>query len=119
MSPHRTELWNPSPEQLENLTPEKVRDLMVKCFVEAQRETLAHARTRMGLDSGLASVEHTVVSAVRAKFANVGRDFDNPTKDGIVAVLSELGDQARAMGTPEDIIARHHAIMRKAIAQIA
>lgn len=104
-------LWSPSSDDMAGLTPPKVRDLMVRCFIEVHGETIARAKGRVGRPSGPDDIRHTVESTVRAAFAQRGFDYDKPDRGSLALVVRDLARQAEAIGAPPDVIARHSQII--------
>lgn len=109
--------WEPSAEDLVDLTPVKARELLVRCFVEAQGEMLASAKRRMGVRDHADAIERTIRASIKSKFAGLGLDYENPTCEGIALVLDELAKQASAMGTPSHIVVRHVTVMKDVLAR--
>ncbi len=89
------------------MTPVKARDLIVKCFYEAQRETFAAAGENLGRAPNDAELHNTVTGAVRVTFREAGADFDHPTKDSLMAVVQILARKSKSWGTPPDIVEHH------------
>lgn len=103
-----SELQTVSASQLSNLTPMAARELVVECFFQAQKETFR--RAAVSLRQELPSDEElrkTVEGAVRFAFRGVKADFENPTRQTLLDVVSKLADRAAAMGTPVDIVSHH------------
>lgn len=96
-----------SVEDLKDLTPVGARDLVVRCFHAAQRETLVRAASSLGAVPSDDALRRTVEGAVRLAFRSVQADFEAPTKPVLLGVVSALAAKAAAMGTPQDIIEHH------------
>lgn len=94
-------------EDLLNLTPHRARDLLVKCFCNAQLETFRRAATKLGNHPSPEQLERTVEGAVRLAFRSTKGDFENPTPESLGAAVMDLATKAAAMGTPHDIIEHH------------
>jgi hypothetical protein len=94
-------------EALVGLTPRRARDLVVQCFFNAQMETFKRAATRLGADTSEDQLRRTVEGAVRLAFRSTKGDFENPTRDSLMAAVMDLAGKASAMGTPHDIIEHH------------
>ena len=100
------------------LTPVKARDIIVKCFVEAQRETMFRASQRLGTKADDKQIETMVCNLVKMSFKRAGANFDEPTKMDLAEVIEILAGKAKAMGTPKDIVEFHHQMISKALAKL-
>ena len=72
--------WFLDASDLLDVSPIKARDLIVKCFYEAQKETIAAAGKTIGQAQNDAELQNTVIGAVRLAFREAAGDFDQPTK---------------------------------------
>ena len=91
------------------VTPLRVRDLIIECFFSAQHETFERSRKQVGaarLDE--ASLRASVVTGVRLAFKESGGDYDAPTARSLGEVVQVLARKSEAWGTPPDVI-QHHA----------
>lgn len=112
----RQELSN---EELENLTPLGARDIVVRCFYNAQRETFERAAQRIGAKPSDEELRKTVEGAVRLAFRAAKADFENPTRASLMEAVQSLASKAAAMGTPPDIIEHHRTQLGKVFAALA
>ena len=110
--------WSLKESDLDDLSPLKARDLIIKCFFEAQKETFARAKQDLGIakDEELMT---SVVGSVRLAFRGVEEDFDNPTKKSLLKVVGSLARKAASWGTPQDIINYHKSQIEKIIGLLA
>ena len=99
--------WVVPAKDLVDLTPEKARGLIVRCFLEAQKETFARARERLGQTPTEATLLANVEGAVRLAFRESGGEYDHPTAENLEKVVEVLARKAGSWGTPQDVI-RHH-----------
>jgi hypothetical protein len=99
--------WTVPPESLVGLTPSRARDLIVRCFLEAQKETFARAGERLGRSVSDAALEGNVIGAVRLAFRESGDEYDRPTLESLTRVVDVLARKAGSWGTPEDVILHH------------
>ena len=101
--------WTVPGSQLVDLTPIRARDLVVECFLFAQRETLIRAKLKVGA-SGMddAAIRASIVGAVRLAFKESGGEYDRPTVASLTSAIAVLARKAEAWGTPIDIIQHHH-----------
>jgi hypothetical protein len=99
--------WYCAPSDLVGLTPQHARNLIVDCFIQAQRETMERSRAGIGLDTDPEIIRAEAEHTVRDAFENTGGDFDNPDKASLDRAAESLLQTARNLGTPPDIM-RHH-----------
>lgn len=104
--------------QLSALTIEAVRNLVVQCFFEAQRETFSRAADRLGAPTSDEELRRMVEGAVRLSFRATGGDFDAPTIATLAAAVENLAARAASMGTPADIVAHHRQQLEKVFAAL-
>ena len=95
------------PSDLDDLTAQHARDLIVECFFQAQHETMQRNRAAVGESTDMHAVRHEAQDAVRSAFECTGGDFDNPDRASLERTVEFLVKNAASMGTPADII-RHH-----------
>ncbi len=110
--------WCPAAEELVGLDPVRARDIVVKCFFEAQRETIASAKKSLGMPATDAEIRASAEGALRMAFAKVGADYDAPTKESLRAAVGSLVETSRAFGTPADIVAHHVSIIEGILARL-
>ncbi len=111
----RFKRWSPSESDLKDMNPVKARDLIIKCFFEAQQETFARSRQQLGLQSNEKETQGSIVSAIKLVMREVGGDFDNPTKESLMKAVDVLGRKASSWGTPDDITGHHKEQIRKVL----
>ncbi len=111
--------WCVSERELDQLSPERARDLIVKCFQEAQRETFARARESLGARQDEDALKRSLVHAVRLAFQEAGYDFDHPTMEGLMEVVETLTRKAQSWGTPPDIIEHHRSEIGRVLDALA
>ena len=97
----------------EQLTPLFVRDQLLECFESANRE-FARLLKQPVTDEQLKQQVRTFVEGV---FSQCGVSYVSPTKDGIVAAISECKSNAEKMMGPQgtEIIAHHYDEMMKLV----
>jgi len=89
----------------ESVTPEFVRDELLRCFESANRE-FARILDQPVTDEALRDQVYGFVSGV---FLQCGANFDAPTKNGILLAMNECRRNAEAMmGERGAGIIRHH-----------
>jgi|SRR5208282_3149526 len=111
---HTYKRWNVQPTDLVGLTPEKARDLITRCLLEAQKETFAENEQMLGHMPGEGELQTIVEGAVRLAFRETNQDYDNPTPQGLMKVVEVLARKSSSWGTPAAIIEHH----KKQIAQV-
>ncbi|MFN3396024.1 MAG: hypothetical protein ACK4Z9_04435 [Thermodesulfovibrionales bacterium] len=99
--------WFVDDKDLEGLDSYKARDIIVKCFFEAQKETFSRSRQTLGLEVDEKKILSNIVAAIRLAFKEVGEDFDKPTRESLLKVVDVLARKAASWGTPKDIIDHH------------
>jgi len=85
------------------VTPIMIRDAIIECFTKAHESVLEEMRDYADLKSEetLSEMKHkTVKSLVESKFKEVGGDFNNPTKDTLLQVITKLAEYASAFREP-------------------
>ncbi len=107
--------WSLGERDLQDLDAVKARDLIIKCFYEAQRETFARSKQELGRSADAEELMASVTSAVKVAFREVGGEFSAPTVATLRNVVDVLGRRAASWGTPKDIIAHHGAQIRRVL----
>lgn len=96
-----------------DVTPELVRDELLKCFQSANREfmDLLHQPVTD------AQLKQQVTQFVEGVFAKCGLSYTEPTKGGILTAISECKANAEAMMGPQGaaIIQGHYSEMMKLV----
>ena len=59
-----------------------------------------------------------VTGGVKAVFHELQCDFEQPTREGLQAVVDELANKSAAWGTPRSIILHHHTQIQRLLAQL-
>lgn len=103
--------WSPSEEDQKDLNPGKARDIIIKCFLEAQKETFARAKEKLHMSVSDEELKKSVTAAVRMTFKECGGDFENPDRKCLEKVVEDLAGKAASWKTPEDVIERHRKII--------
>lgn len=101
--------WTCSEADLLDLDAQRARDLVVRCFYEAQRHTFATQKERLGLPADLEALQRSASGAVRAAFQASGGDFGSPTKESLEAAIQVLARKAASWNTPPELIEHHKA----------
>lgn len=105
--------WTVSNSDLTDMNPIKARDLIIQCFYEAQRETLVRVKKRLGSPSDDANVMKSIEKIIKATFNEVGVDFQQPDKQGLMKVIESLAKKSSTVSTPLDIIEYHKGQVMK------
>ncbi|MBO0888590.1 hypothetical protein J2P12_05760, partial [Candidatus Bathyarchaeota archaeon] len=97
----------------ESVTPKFVRDELSRCFESANKEFL----TLLHQPATDEAVKAQVKQFVEGVFQNCGVSYDNPTKTGILAAISQCKSNAESMMGPQgaDIIRHHYEEMMKLV----
>lgn len=100
--------WNMPESEMVGLTPAKARELIEECFYQAQCETFARAKEKLGSsDTSPDSIRKAVTGAVRTAFREVGGDYEEPDVLTLRRVVEVLARKADSWGTPTDIVQHH------------
>ena len=99
--------WTCSEADLVDLDAAKARDLIERCFYEAQRETFIRVKQCLGVRSDDETIHRSIDSAVRIAIEQVGGNYDNPTERHLRDAIDILADRAASWGTPPDIFEHH------------
>lgn len=111
--------WAVKEAELEGLDAARARDLLVECFMAAQRETFVQAKGNLGLPIDEDSLRRSVESAVRSALKSAGGDYGAPTRQSIEGAIKVLAASAAAWGTPPEIVAHHHAQIERIVARLS
>ena len=88
-----------------------VREAIIKCFVVAHKEVLEQDLSSLAEEMGQEEFEKmkevNVRQLVRSFFEATYGDFENPTKESLIAVCDKLADFAKSFRQPE-IIKKHY-----------
>ncbi len=104
--------------ELGDLSPTMVRDLLVVCFTNAQKENFSR---NPGLVSGNPTDDHVtemMMAMLNEVARTVGGSMDSPDKGSLQKIVEELAHRAMMWGTPRDIINHHQEIMTRLISRI-
>jgi len=109
------EYWTVAESDLDEMTPVKARDLVIDCFFHAQKETFHAIKEKLNKESSDEEILESVRSIIKMTFDETGGDFENPTKQQLMAVIMNIAEKSKAWGTPEDIINHHKEQIEKII----
>jgi len=107
--------WQLKEQDLEGLNPIRARDIIIKCFFEAQKETFERSKKLLDRPASDDDIYRSVVGAVKVAFDETGGDFEKPGRETLVKVVTTLARKAGAWGTPADIIEHHRVLITKVI----
>jgi hypothetical protein len=94
----------------QNITPVIVKDAIIRCFLAAHKDVLEDLKKYGSMDSEeeLEKMKKLDVELLIQKyFKETGGDFDNPSKDELVAVCDKLAEYASHFRKP-DVIKKHY-----------
>ena len=97
--------------EFKDLTPGKVRDMLVACFAAARAEIVAEG----GATPDMAVLQNEAAAAVRDALRDVGGNFDDPKKEHFQPMLKVLSQRALTLGTPHNVVTRHAIRVIKAL----
>jgi hypothetical protein len=100
----------------ERVTPDLVRDELLKCFESANSEFMEVLKQPVD-DQAIRAQVYQFVTGV---FQNCGVSFENPTKAGILTAINQCKTNAESMMGPagSGIIIHHYAEMIKLVDQL-
>ena len=107
--------WECDPAAIKSLTPVKVRDLIIACFYQAQKETYASVRRETPFPTTDEFLKNIVWGAVHRAFDQAGVDFCHPTKEGLRKVVELLAARASSWETPKEVVDYNASQIIKAI----
>jgi len=110
--------WFVKPSHLLGLTPETARDLITRCFFEAQKETFSEAGQNLGQMPTDEQLQSTVEGAIRLAFRETGNDYDQPTKQSLFEVVQVLARKSATWKTPPEIVNHHKEQIGKVLAHL-
>lgn len=111
----RFKRWFVTEDDLKGLNPIKARDIIIKCFFEAQKETFARVKETLGRKVSDEEILESVTNAIRLMFKETGGSFDAPSKADLLKVVEGLASKAATWGTPEDIIQHHKTQIQRVL----
>ena len=98
---------------MEKITPEFVRDELLRCFESANKEFMALLNQPVTDEQ----LKQQVRQFVEGVFVNCGASYADPTKDGILTAISQCKSNAEKMMGPRgaEIIEHHYEEMMKLV----
>jgi hypothetical protein len=91
----------------EKVTPEFVRDELLRCFESANKEFM----TLLNQPVTDEQLKQQVRQFVEGVFVNCGASYADPTKDGILTAISQCKSNAEKMMGPQGAgIIQHHYV---------
>lgn len=90
---------------MEDLTPIKVRDSIIKCFYEAHK-ALLEENLQISDEEKAKFTQASITQIIKAQFEKNEYDFENPTKESLFYVLVGLAEIAKTFRNP-DLIVNH------------
>ena len=98
----------------DNFTPEMVRDAIIKCFYEAEKDILNSLFAPSDFDSSndaeQSKYRHIKIF-IKKMFSDVQGDFDNPTKESLINVIDRCAKYASSIRDKEIIEQNYNKIM--------
>ncbi|MCK5223845.1 hypothetical protein KAR04_03680 [Candidatus Calescamantes bacterium] len=99
--------WSIKEEDLKDLTLIDARNLIIICFYEAQKESIASTKKDMNSKINDGEMYNSVLARVRFASKQCGGDWENPSLEYLLNIVKYLENSASAAGTPDDIVAHH------------
>ncbi len=94
-------------------TARDVRDAIVRCFAEAHRAYFDRGLPEVPREDRLLRAE----AFLRATFDDINGDFDNPTKESLMAVINELA-QLSLMFRSQKLIKKYFKEIKQLIERL-
>ncbi len=107
--------WFVDEKDLIGLDTRRARDIIIKCFFEAQKETFARVKESLGRKVSDDEILESVTNAVKLVFKEVNGSFENPSKQDLLNVVERLASKSASWGTPQDIIEHHKTQIEKVL----
>jgi hypothetical protein len=108
--------WVIKEEDLRDLSPIKIRNLILNCLFEAQKEAFLHnAQDEEDREVDLNIIKESMESILHAGFKEIGGNFDDPTQEHLEQLIQYLADKSKSWGTPREIVDYHFFQMKKII----
>ncbi len=112
------ELWFVSADDLKEVTPKKARDIIIKCFFDAQKATFAIAGEKQGKKTNEIELHEAIKSEVKKTFNEAKCDFGNPTKECLRKVVELLYIKSASLGTPKEVRDHHKGQIEKILRRL-
>ncbi len=93
------------------ITPIMVRDAIVRCFIEAHKDSLGIEEQ----DSDI--IKRMVTEAVKKSFRETDGDFENPTKESLLRSIGNLKEFSKSFRNQE-VIENHFNAIKSLIDKI-
>ena len=99
--------WSIKEEDLKDLTLIDARNLIIICFYESQKESIASTKKDLNSKINDGEMYNSVVARVRFASKQCGGDWKNPSLKYLFNIVKYLESSASAAGTPDDVVAHH------------
>ena len=102
-----------------SVTPIMVRDAIIACFTEAHAKELEELRgySQDNEEQFEATKKIDVEMIIKKMFEETNHDFDNPTKESLLRVISKLAEFARNF-RDQETVSKHYQNIQTLIAHI-
>ena len=107
--------WNITSSDLEDLSPIKVRDLIIECLYRAQKKTLLRIKHKLDISSNEKEIKEYIKARIKMAFDEVGGDFEYPTRESLSNVVVVVVKMSTLFGTPKNIVEHHKGQMQRLI----
>lgn len=109
--------WNINISDLDDLSPVKVRDLIIECLYKAERETFLRIKNESNISSNEneKEIREYIETRVKIAFDTVGGNFEHPTKESLSNVAVVIAKMSTLFGTPKNVIEFHKGQMQRLI----
>ena len=117
-SDRKYELWFVSADDLKEVTPKKARDIIIRCFIDAQKATFAMSGEKQGKKLSDAELYEAIELEVKKTFNEAKCNFENPTKECLRKVVDLLYIKSASLGTPKEVRDHHKGQIEKILRRL-
>lgn len=107
--------WNISEDDMQDLTPIKVRNLLIRCFTYAHMEEVYEKKSKRQTYGDYEIVRQSIKGEIEITFKQIEADYNNPTRFTLSKVLDMLSKKQINRNMSSQIINHHKSQLQKAI----
>ncbi len=110
--------WEITEDDTVNLTPSKVRDLIIQCFTYAHFEEVLEKKKGLITHTDFDVVRNCLIAEIKVTFNQANENFENPTKQGLLKVINILAKKQINRGGNSFIIENHRTKLYSVISKL-
>ena len=102
------------------VTPIMVRDAIIECFTLAHSYVLEEEKEHFNYESAEKFEKfkkETIIDTIKSIFEELGGDFNNPTKEDLIELVTKL-EQLASMYRSREVIERHASEIMQLITKL-